>query len=407
MTRHAQWQPLLPASRRDEALAVVQEIAEGLRYRCLDPSSPPTLSADDPWIALFFRYLSRCHADPVHEQVVDELVERAITTLSESPLSRRLYDGFVGIAWLLAHLYRDLTDDTFEAVDQALFTLLTDDTDMVEFEYLTGLAGHGAYLLERQETARVRELLELVVDRLDESAQPLLGGRAWLLPAESLPPEPRAQTPNGRYQLGVAHGLAGAVGFLARCRVRGIRADKARALLGEVVHTLRRCADMRPGALRFSRWWTPAGTEGDHTLRWCWGDLGIATVLLHASAGADDTALGDYALELARVAARCPFEDSGVIDACLCHGSTGNGLMFHRLYQMSDEPAFAPVAASWYERALEQRQPGQGLAGYVDVGRNGIDNASFLQGVAGIGLGLLAAATADEPVWDRLLLLSG
>jgi hypothetical protein len=63
-------------------------------------------------------------------------------------------------------------------------------------------------------------------------------------------------------------------------------------------------------------------------------------------------------------------------------------------------------------RALDLREPGRGVAGFVTWGPDATgamgwrDDPSLLTGAAGVALALLAATTSLEPAWDRFLLLS-
>ncbi len=104
-----------------------------------------------------------------------------------------------------------------------------------------------------------------------------------------------------------------------------------------------------------------------------------------------------------------PAADSGVIDAGLCHGAAGAGLLFARMHNTNPHPVLRDAARGWFVRALAHRRPGIGVGGYVawSQDRAGwVADPSFLTGAAGVGLGLLAAATRLEPRWDRLLLAS-
>ena len=53
-----------------------------------------------------------------------------------------------------------------------------------------------------------------------------------------LPPETRAGLPRGHYNLGLAHGVPGVIGFLGLVRAAGIAQDIARPLLDGAVSWL-------------------------------------------------------------------------------------------------------------------------------------------------------------------------
>ena len=71
-------------------------------------------------------------------------------------------------------------------------------------------------------------------------------------------------------------------------------------------------------------------------------------------------------MELARrTCSRQRPEDSGVVDACYCHGSAGNGHLFNRLFQSTSALEFKGTAVSWFERTLGFRQGKKGIGGYL------------------------------------------
>ena len=118
------------------------------------------------------------------------------------------------------------------------------------------------------------------------------------------------------------------------------------------------------------------------------------------------------ALKIARRAARRKLEDTGVIDAGLCHGAAGLGHIFNRLFQTSGEKVFRDAARSWFERTLNLRRANEGFGGFMvyrvteEDGPTWRAEPGILEGAAGIALALLAASTSIEPAWDRMLLVS-
>jgi hypothetical protein len=147
-------------------------------------------------------------------------------------------------------------------------------------------------------------------------------------------------------------------------------------------------------------------------LAWCYGDAGLAAALLVAARGAGESAWEREALKIARVAAERGAERSGVVDAALCHGAAGLGHVFNRFFQATCEDWSRRASSFWFARALEMRRPGKGVGGFLSFQRDErgeahmVADTGLLDGAAGIALALLAASTANEPSWDRTLLLS-
>ncbi|HYL06388.1 MAG TPA: lanthionine synthetase LanC family protein, partial [Thermoanaerobaculia bacterium] len=119
------------------------------------------------------------------------------------------------------------------------------------------------------------------------------------------------------------------------------------------------------------------------------------------------------AVDLALASAERPIATSGVRDAGLCHGSAGLAHLFNRCYQATGEPRLAEASRRWFEHALDFQLPGQGFAGYRafwfqpdTLEGSWRDEAGMLEGVAGIGLALLAGLGDFEPAWDRVMMLS-
>ena len=81
-------------------------------------------------------------------------------------------------------------------------------------------------------------------------------------------------------------------------------------------------------------------------------------------------------------------------------------------YMPDVERGLAEASRFWLSRALQMRRPGRGLAGYeawqLDENDqvNWVSDPGLLTGAAGIALALLAATTALEPEWDRVLMVA-
>ncbi len=397
-----EWEPVLHGSLAGRALEAAVEIGEALRAV---PVTEASLARGAAGRALFAAYLSR--VVPGFERDARDLVAAAGDLVRPGRAIPTLYHGITGVGWVIEHT-RDLLPrmpgDPAGAIDEALLDHLAGSAPCYgRYDLLEGLVGVGVYGLERLPRPSARVLVRSVVIALAAAAQP---SGAWFTPAQDGHRTPSAIR-GGSFSLGVASGVAGAIAFLARAAAAGIEVRLSRAAAERAWSWLQRHrrASAMPAVAAL-------GLENDPArLAWCCGDPGTAAAMSLAARclGADDGGPIDDAL---RAACR-PAEASGVIDAGLCHGAAGAGLLFARLHNTRPHPVLRDAARVWFARALAMRQPERGIAGYVawsfdraGTGGGWAADPSFLTGAAGVGLALIAAATPLEPRWDRLLLAS-
>jgi hypothetical protein len=134
----------------------------------------------------------------------------------------------------------------------------------------------------------------------------------------------------------------------------------------------------------------------------------VAAALLLAAQDAGESAWAAAATGIAVRAAARPYDQTGVTDAGLCHGSAGLAHLFNRMYEMTAEPALAEAARFWIERTLELcsiTEPGRD-ATLTDAGWPACHGSGLLEGTAGVALAMEAASTTVEPLWDQMLLVS-
>jgi hypothetical protein len=353
------WRQILDGKDAERARALTTAIGNRL---AAETASPPGLGAGAAGRAMCLAYLA-CD-DARFAAARDAAIRITVDEIAATATDPSLYAGFTGVAWLLCHL-----GDAGDAyIDDALERMLGRET--IDHDLLTGLTGIGVYALER----RSRALAQRVVDKL--AARAVLqreGTVAWSA-------RPGELSAAGGLSLGVAHGTAGVVAFLAAARSSGI-SDKG--LLDRALRWL--LAHRMDGG---SRW---GGSEQRPRSAWCNGDAGIAGAILAAARSTGHVDLLDVAVAMARKAARRI--DPHVVEAGLCHGAAGLAHIYNRAWQASGDAELRDAARAWYDRAVAATDAANEPAG-------------FLTGLAGIGLALAAATGSKEPAWDRVLLLS-
>ena len=314
--------------------------------------------------------------DDVDAWVVDRALVRAyiaedteplgavVDVLARGDLVANLHGGLAGIGWTIAHLASGAEAATI-AISRALRSRFGN------YDLIEGSTGAGVFALEAGDD----ELARAVLDHLEAWSV-----RRWFTRPDELVESEREVAPTGYTNLGMAHGVPGAIALLARFVHRGIEPARSRSILDAAVEVV--AGVPSPYLL-----WLPPPAGESRRLAWCYGDLGVAVALVGAGVYASHTRAYERGLELARGAASWTI---GVNETGLCHGIAGVAHLFNRLAQATGDAVLDSAARNWFARLLAR----------TDEPRDG----SFLLGRAGIALALHAATTDIEPAWDRLLL---
>jgi hypothetical protein len=415
------WVPLLAGAEAATAMAVVEGIADDLvTYETMHPAAlddAGSLASGRAGIALFHLYRHLATGRPEARTAATGLLEAAIDDAAAVPSGPGLGGGLAGVGFAVAHAARALDadlGDVLAGIDAALLALVEPSAWGGPFHLMDGLVGIGVYGLERLPSPAGGRLVTEAIARLEERGEHRDGGITWTTPPRMLPDPWHRVAPFGRHDLGMAHGVAGVISFLARACGAGFDRP-ARTLLEGAVTWLRAqsLAGGRGSGACYPAWTAPGtGDTGPARTAWCYGDPGVAVSLAAAGTALERDDWLDAALVLARDTTQRPLTETGVLDGGVCHGAGGLGVVFGRLYQATADPALAERARFWFRHTLALARPGRGCGGYSawrhphEATGRWDDDPGLLEGAAGVGLALLAAATPLAPAWDRLLLLS-
>jgi hypothetical protein len=195
--------------------------------------------------------------------------------------------------------------------------------------------------------------------------------------------------------IGVAHGNAGLVSYLASAAASGLDcADRARSILDDALAWLVKQRVDVDGAV------FPQSVEHRYVpsrSAWCYGDPGVSLALSVAATVTGSAAVADLARETAAaVLARSP-ERARIVDACLCHGAAGLCWFARRA---SDDFGLETdgFAAHWLAEISRQRSAGP-LRYLSHEGMR--RDESFLEGDLGVALALLHLGTGVRPRWEE------
>ena len=407
------WRPILEGPIAEEARASIEGVARQLEHMELPATARgASLAHGSAGIAVFFGELAQEWNHPAAHAAAARHLSRAMDVVSDATMSASLFEGLSGVAWAVEHLAGDPA--SLDEIDRALLTFLENPETEVPHELYNGLVGIGLYGLVRGRRVESGMQIALrVVNALSMRAERDDDGVTWSTAAADLPPGESVDEMSAHYNMGMAHGLAGVLAFLARAWTAGI--EEAGWLVDATSRWLlaHRLDDDSP--TRYPSWIEPGKPPRPARAAWCYGDAVIARALMAAADATGRPELRDEAAIAAHLAASRPASASGIADAGLCHGSTGFAHILNRLHQGSGDPDLADAARVWFEHALDVRgaTPG-GIAGFSSWATDGPGtpfawrtDPGFLTGASGIALALLAATSPNEPMWDAVLLLDG
>jgi lantibiotic modifying enzyme len=394
-------------------MSAVLDIADALRPFSTENKADASLAGGSAGLAVFFAALGEISGDDRDNDTALRFLDVAAGAVARQDFfDPGLYTGPVGVAWAFSALEgRLLAPDREDSdLDLLLEHVLRPSPWPGQFDLVGGLVGLGTYCLERLPRRTARRGCELVVSRLAEAAVTMPGGLAWLSHGAVGTPSLLEAHPEGYVDLGLAHGVAGVIAFLAHSAAAEVAG--ATSLLEPAVSWLRgqrlqeKSESVYPGIVPLT------GDPDPARLAWCYGDLGIASALLAASAALSDGQLRAEALHLMRGAAGRE-ASTGVVDAGLCHGASGIAQVLTRAGQETTDTILLEHARRWLRETLELRDLAEGLGGFAAFrpATGGSSHTShealpgLLEGAAGVGLVLLSAVAPNEPWWDAPLLI--
>ena len=404
-TRASTWTPLFSDDAAQRYRNVIHEVVD-----CLDAHDVQGL---DNGKALLCAYTAHAEGDEQSRERAEQYVEAECARMEDNYAAQTLYSGIVGCAWLSAHtdtIFGNHDDSAYEDVDAFLVEICR-QRGRGTYDLISGWVGFGVYFLERFPHPSALNGIEAVLEVLKASCEEGPAGTTWFTPPQLLPPWQRAMAPEGYYNVGMAHGVPGVIGFLSEVqRLEGTPFDVRDLLRRSTAWVV----DQQRSDQTFPAW-IPRNRPVERNpsrVAWCYGELGVSVALLAAARALNDDAVEEAALASARHCAERR-HSTGVKDAGLCHGAAGNAHLFNRLYQATRDPVLRDAAVFWFERALSMRVAGTGVAGYT-MWTGGPDAestkdpwtpvVSFLTGASGVALAFLGAIAPVAPDWDRLLL---
>ncbi|MHA6697424.1 lanthionine synthetase C family protein [Chryseobacterium sp. A321] len=141
-------------------------------------------------------------------------------------------------------------------------------------------------------------------------------------------------------------------------------------------------------------------------LSWCYGDLGIAIMLRKASKIFNQTIWEEKSKEIFEYSTtRKSISETTIVDAGICHGSSGVALIFYNEFLKTNNAHYAVAAQFWLNKTLtfyKEDSENFSKVCYNTITGNYEPNPSILDGTSGVGLALISFIN-NKLDWSRFL----
>lgn len=308
--------------------------------------------------------------------------------------------------------------DAVRARTAALLVSRPHGVGVATFDVIAGLAGAGRYLLTRGHEPAARPALDSVLRTLVYlSEEDDAGVPHWYTPAEHMTENfLRTAYPHGHLNLGLAHGIAGPLALFSQATIAGFEVAGQEEAIARTADWLVRSAVDDEWGVNFpavaelrapAEVAAPGGEARPSRSAWCYGAPGIARALWMAGTATNRHEYTDLAVQAMAAVYRRPRLARRIDSPTVCHGVAGLLQVTLRFANESGLTMFGDAARDLTAQLLDAFEPSS-VFGYRNLEPAGgrVDHPGLLDGAAGVALVLLAAVTPEDPVWDRVLLLS-
>ena len=360
-------------------------------------------------IAIFAAHINTIYNNIDVNNSMENALNKCFSALENDGSNHKFADGLAGICWGINHLVNKKIIDTdvdllFEDLEIPLLAESENDMRANFFDFIHGGLGASIYAFDRLDNIKAKIHISKTVNYIYEYAEILNEEVKWKTIININEGVEKIE-----YNLGLSHGIPSIIWVLCKSYDSNIETEKCSQLIkGSINWILKQKLNINsislfPSAIEIGR------LQKHSRLGWCYGDLGIASIIWQAGKSLNNEVWKAEAIKIMTHASnRKNFKDNGIFDAGLCHGTAGIAHIYNRFYFETKLKKFKETANFWIGETLKLASYNDGLAGFKSMseGMGYVNEYSLLEGVSGIGLALYSHISDEEPTWDRCLLLS-
>lgn len=347
--------------------------------------------------------------------ILNEVVNR----INRGEVSLTFCSGLAGFGWVLNHLSSIIknfdADNYLKDIEEILVSQMRNDMAKLKYDFLHGAMGYGYYFLQRYNTTldsnlktKYKSYIVETIEFIKNIGENDKDGIKW-------PMENNQKLSPKIFNFGLAHGIPSIIFYLTEAYQAGInKANCKKLIYGGVKYLLNNeihstnSISMFPTGIRLE---SDYNLEKDISrLAWCYGDLGIASVLLNASIVFNDAKLRNKALVIAEHSTKRldPIENE-ILDVPFCHGAFGVSHIFKSIYNKTNINNYKKSSEYWLNYGISFYEKNNDLEGFKSLDAYNyvyFSSLGVLEGLSGIGLVLISSIHKEQNAqWEKCLML--
>lgn len=344
---------------------------------------------------------------------IDKLVE---ILNEEENLIPSYCGGIAGFGILLQNLIdknlfvEDYYTEFLEEIDEVLIDMLKIEIQEDNLDILHGAMGIGLYFIKRGKHNQAIGLIDLLESNSVKKNNEIF----WKT-------FDKYKSKKYSYDFGLAHGNASILYFLLKCLKNNIHFEKTKLIIDGLIKFYLNQEQIigndiysfYPYSINADDFENLTFNPKNTRLAWCYGDLGIFHTLLLAAKLLEYNDLEKKVIEkIIHVSKRMNIDEihNHDMDAGFCHGTSGVGLLFKNIYDITGEEKILPTIDYWYKLTLNTKDKnsfnGFNILGYnFPIFDNSLQNLTLLEGLAGVAASNLKYLSKNISLTEEALFL--
>ncbi len=368
-------------------------------------------------IPLYYSYCYKYTKDERYLSLCADWIDKLLNGLThENSIETSFGYGVMGLAWVIQHVMEqgviDADDEILGSFDELLKDHLENNLVNPEYDLFTGIVGYLIYLTDRWRLSKSKQqqlliekcisLLDLTLVRNDKIQQETW--TSFTFTRDNVLKE-------NIVDFGLAHGLPSILRVLADSAVVLPDNHRVKEMIENTLEVIEKYAFYKAEGNIYTKNYlelnegNPAESIHPGRIAWCYGNLGIALTYTNLPDEFIPAHLKEREIEKLMQETKREIVNTGVIDACLCHGYLGNALIYNHFYQRTGRDDFKLAATRLYEYTLSSNNECK-LKTWHGANKGYVEDFALLEGKIGMVLALLSAISDVRPDWDKCMLIS-